>query len=128
MPLLLPNKTTIKYQSFNDKITSSMQSWATTSLSFSGRCQVINSVLFSMQCHCANIFVLPKSIIKKVESVCRAVLKSQKENSRIMAHVSWEKVCLPKKYDGLGVKNCDICQKNSRIMAHGSESVKKLNK
>ncbi|XP_021774063.1 uncharacterized protein LOC110738014 [Chenopodium quinoa] len=51
-----------------NKITSRIKSWAVRFISYAGRLQLIKSVLFGIQTYWAQIFVLPKKIIKEIES------------------------------------------------------------
>ncbi|XP_070005690.1 uncharacterized protein [Nicotiana sylvestris] len=57
-----------------EKITKRVNCWSTRMLSYSGRVQLINFVLFGIQTHCAQIFILPKKIMKMIETICRTFL------------------------------------------------------
>ncbi|XP_062103007.1 uncharacterized protein LOC133813999 [Humulus lupulus] len=78
-----------------------MQNWASRHLSFTGRIQLIHSVLLGLRNYWMTIFVLPQSIIKEIEKLCRGFLWGT-SGQRSKIHIpSWQKVCLPKAYGGL---------------------------
>ncbi|XP_062075415.1 uncharacterized protein LOC133779472 [Humulus lupulus] len=79
--------------------------WASRHLSFAGRIQLINSVLLGLRNYWMSIFVLPQSIVKEIERICRGFLWGS-DGQRSKLHIpSWQKVCLPKAYGGLGFRD-----------------------
>ncbi len=50
-----------------DKITTRIRSWTAEHLTFSGRLQLIESVLNSIQMYLSSIFILPKKVVKAIE-------------------------------------------------------------
>jgi hypothetical protein len=50
-----------------EKITARINSWTVRHLSFSGRLQLIQSVLNSIQLLWSSIFILPKKVVKVIE-------------------------------------------------------------
>ncbi|XP_019246525.1 PREDICTED: uncharacterized protein LOC109226186 [Nicotiana attenuata] len=57
-----------------ERITERVNCWSTRMLSYSGRIQLIKSVLFGIQTYWAKIFLLPKKIMKMIETICRTFL------------------------------------------------------
>ncbi|KAJ8430486.1 hypothetical protein Cgig2_004679 [Carnegiea gigantea] len=55
----------------------------------------------------ATIFILPKSVIKQLNNVCRNFLWGANEVYRKIPYVSWEETYRPKKYGGLGLLNME---------------------
>jgi len=51
------------------------------------------------------VFILPQSILKEVDKICRAFLWGCNAEKKKIALVSWEKICLPKRKGGLNVKD-----------------------
>ena len=86
------------------KIRLSLNSWASRNLSYAGRTQLIQSVLLGIRNHWMNIFLLPQHVVRDIDRMCRNFLWGVKE-TRIKFHLaSWEFVCRPKAYGGLGFR------------------------
>jgi hypothetical protein len=61
---------TLRYQDCKpllDKIVGRIPSWTSKMLSFAGRLQLIQSVLFSIQVYWSNVFIVPKKVVKAIE-------------------------------------------------------------
>ncbi|XP_019225084.1 PREDICTED: uncharacterized protein LOC109206689, partial [Nicotiana attenuata] len=89
-----------------EKITTNIQAGYAKLLSYAGRLQVINSVLFAMYNFWGAVFILPQSVIKAIDRKCREYLWGTTEGHRKMALISWEVLCRPKKYGGMNIKGC----------------------
>ncbi|XP_075111593.1 uncharacterized protein LOC142181865 [Nicotiana tabacum] len=57
-----------------EKITARINCWTAKLLSYSGRLQLLKSVIFEMQTYWAQVFLLPKKILKLIISACRTFL------------------------------------------------------
>uniref|UniRef100_A0A803PYU9 Reverse transcriptase zinc-binding domain-containing protein n=1 Tax=Cannabis sativa TaxID=3483 RepID=A0A803PYU9_CANSA len=51
------------------------------------------------------VFLLPQSVIKEIEKLFRGFLWGLKDDRSRVHLISWERVCLPKAYGGLGFKD-----------------------
>lgn len=89
-------------KSLVDRIVTRARSWASKVLSYAGRLQLVNSILFAIQTYW---FILPKGVIKQVDQVLRAFLWKGSDLNHGGAKVAWDKVCLPKQEGGLGIQN-----------------------
>ena len=90
-----------------ERIISRAKSWSSRFLSYAGRLQLIKSVLFSIQVYWSSLFILPKKVIRKVESTLRSFLWKGSELVSTGAKVSWSRVCLPIEEGGLGIKHLE---------------------
>lgn len=111
VPLLSTKLTHLNCKPMVDRITSKTKSWTNRDLTYAGRLQLIKNVLFSMQSYWSSLFILPKKVIKEVESVLRAFLWSGPDLKKSGAKVSWEHLCAPKDEGGLGLKSLQIWNK-----------------
>ncbi|XP_057248008.1 uncharacterized protein LOC130590095 [Beta vulgaris subsp. vulgaris] len=51
------------------------------------------------------IFILPKAVVKQVNSICRAFLWTGSCDSARPVYVNWDETCKPKHHGGLGFRN-----------------------
>ncbi|XP_019227163.1 PREDICTED: uncharacterized protein LOC109208497 [Nicotiana attenuata] len=100
-----------------EKITQRTNCWTARLLSYAGRLQLIKSILFGVQSYWAQIFLLPKKVMKMVEAICRSFLWTGTSTVSKKALVSWEKVCLPQVVGGLNVMNM-ICWNKAAMAKH----------
>jgi hypothetical protein len=75
-PLILSRLKAVYCKGLVDRITSKVRHWTCRTLSYAGRVQLINSVLFSIQVYWASLFLLPGQVIKNVEQIMRSFLWS----------------------------------------------------
>ncbi|KAK9666001.1 hypothetical protein RND81_14G152500 [Saponaria officinalis] len=94
-----------------EKIVSRIRGIDIRKLSYAGRLVLVNSVLMSLHTYWATIFILPKSVIRRIECICRNFLWDGGSDYQRSPLVSWSKVCLPTKECGLGVRNAEIWNK-----------------
>lgn len=57
-----------------------------------------------MQAFSDRLFLLPKKLLKQIDSMCRVFLWTGTDIPSRKAPVAWEKVCLPKVYGGLNLR------------------------
>ncbi|GAB2272237.1 hypothetical protein Dimus_038972 [Dionaea muscipula] len=91
------------YQPLLDKMLARINCWSSKFLSYSGRLQLVKSVLMSVQLYWSQIFLIPKAVIMKVEGLCRSFLWTGSALGKHRALVKWDEVCMDKKFGGLGV-------------------------
>ncbi|KAL2922946.1 LINE-1 reverse transcriptase-like protein [Bienertia sinuspersici] len=87
-----------------DKMTARIRIWSSRHISFAGRSILINSVLMSIHQYWAQVFVLPQSVLKSIEQICRSYLWSGEWFSTKPGYVTWKDLCQPKNKGGLGFK------------------------
>lgn len=76
LPLMRRKLKVSKYSPLLDKITSRFHSWATKSLSYAGRRLLISTMINGTVNFWTSTSVLPKSCIKKIETLCAQFLRS----------------------------------------------------
>lgn len=111
MPLLSKKLSSSDCKYLVDKITGKIQCWSSKYLSYAGRMQPINSIIYSMFNFWSQHFILPSKVIKKVQCLCSTFLwKGSIAGSR-GAKVSWTEMCFPKSEGGLGFRNLTLWNK-----------------
>uniref|UniRef100_A0A803Q3C3 Reverse transcriptase domain-containing protein n=1 Tax=Cannabis sativa TaxID=3483 RepID=A0A803Q3C3_CANSA len=88
-----------------EKMTSRIRMWSTRNLSYMGRVTLINSVLLAIHTYWAQIFILPKKLLKDIEATCRSFLWKGTQEGAGPSLVAWDYVCRPKAAGGLGFRN-----------------------
>ncbi|XP_062104256.1 uncharacterized protein LOC133815430 [Humulus lupulus] len=81
--------------------------WSNRHLSYAGKAQLIHFVLLGIRSFWMSIFLLPKSVINEIDSLCRRFLwgTSRGNDNRSKLHLTaWNQVCLPKCLGGIGFK------------------------
>lgn len=76
VPLSIKRPIAIQCEPLIDKMLSRIQSWTAKFLSYAGRATLIKSVLATIQNFWAQVFILPKKIIRFIEAICRRFLWS----------------------------------------------------
>ncbi|GJU30445.1 RNA-directed DNA polymerase, eukaryota, reverse transcriptase zinc-binding domain protein [Tanacetum coccineum] len=104
VPLLSTRLYSKHCSSLIDKVEKRLNNWKNKSLSFSGRLQLIKSVISSMQIYWSSVFILPKLVSDKIEKLMRGFLWSCGKLRNGDAKVKWEDVCCLKIQGGLGIK------------------------
>lgn len=94
-----------------DKIRAKLSSWSVKFLSYAGRLQLINSIIFHLQTYWSSMVIIPNSIFKKIEELCRNFLWSGQHDKRAIPLVAWEQICLPRCEGGLGIKQLKLWNK-----------------
>ena len=102
---LMPHKLRPQdYQPLIDRVKKKIKSWTIRNLSFAGRLQLIQSVLYGMFNFWASVFPLPKGCIDAIVRLCNAFLWTGDSESAQGAKICWESVCTPRKAGGLGLR------------------------
>lgn len=89
-------------------MSSRIKTWSSKHLSFAARVQLVNAVLMSIQVYWAQVMVLPKHVLKKMNNICRAFLWFGKVDCSNPGYISWDQVCRKKKEGGLGMRNTEL--------------------
>ena len=87
-----------------DKIAARINCWSMKLLTYAGRLQLIQLVLYSIQNFWCRHFILLKGVLRKINQMCASFLWKGKKQSSRGARVSWEAICFPKSEGGLGLK------------------------
>ncbi|RAL44105.1 hypothetical protein DM860_015026 [Cuscuta australis] len=88
-----------------ENMSQKIKSWGSKHLSYAGRVNLLNSVLFGIMDFLCRIFIMPTKVMWKIQSICRNFLWSSSQEYKKHPLVAWKEICLPKNNGGLGIKN-----------------------
>ncbi|XP_074314788.1 uncharacterized protein LOC141650737 [Silene latifolia] len=88
-----------------ERISDRIQGLGARKLSYAGRVILIKSVLSTLHNYWARIFILPKSIINRIEVLCMKFLWHGADSRGSPALVAWNQVCQSARKGGLGLKH-----------------------
>ncbi|GKV31892.1 hypothetical protein SLEP1_g40549 [Rubroshorea leprosula] len=91
-----------------EKFRSKLASWKGKLLSIDGRITLLTSVLSTLPLFYFSIFKVPKGILKELIRTQKNFLWGTSDESKKIAWVNWERVCLAKNKGGLGIPNLAI--------------------
>lgn len=99
------------------KITSKVTSWTTKFLAYSRKLQLIKSILFAMQSFWSAYFILPKFVIRAIQSIlCRFLWKGPLLG-KCRDRIYWKMIILPLRKGGLAIKSIEDWNKG-QILLH----------
>ena len=79
------------------KISARITSWNYEFLSYAGRIQLIGSVLFGIQSYWSSMFILPKSVLKNIETLMNRFLWNGDATKAHGTKILWNRICTLKK-------------------------------
>ncbi|CAA7019532.1 unnamed protein product [Microthlaspi erraticum] len=92
-----------------------LDSWTNNFLSLAGRLSLISSVISGIIGFWSSAFILPRKVIKKINSLSSSFLWHGKTGSAFGAKVAWSSLSLPKGEGGLGIKDA-VSWNNACVM------------
>ena len=98
------------YKGIIDQCRSKIEGWMSTTLSFSGRVELIKTVKLGSLQYWLQSFQFPISVIKALESMLAKFLWRDR-----MPAWSWEKLCKPKEEGGLAIRKITDVNKAAGI-------------
>lgn len=90
------------------KIERRLNIWHHRWLSRAGRLIIIKSVLEATPVYWMSLAWIPKGIISKIQQLWYKFIWRGKHEGHIFSWASWDKIALPKKWGGWGMKNIEI--------------------
>ncbi|XP_074300904.1 uncharacterized protein LOC141632241 [Silene latifolia] len=88
-----------------EKIVDRIRILGARKISYAGRLILVKSVLTSLFSYWANIFLIPKGVLKQIDNICRNYLWDGTSNYMRVPLVGWDHICTPKSEGGLGIRN-----------------------
>ncbi|XP_074278059.1 uncharacterized protein LOC141601664 [Silene latifolia] len=103
IPLHSSRLTRDMYHSLIEKIKGKITHWANSLLSYAGKVQLLNSVIFGIENFWCASFILPKGVIQEMDRLCRQFLWNY-QTGRKMIFFAWSKVCRARQQGGFDIR------------------------
>lgn len=91
-----------------DRVQQKIDKWSSKCLSYTGRVQLVNVVLFHLQVYWCGAFLLPSKVQKAIDAATSNFIWSGQWDGEVMHLVVRDEICVPKKEGGLGVKQAKL--------------------
>ncbi|KAJ3696581.1 hypothetical protein LUZ61_000286 [Rhynchospora tenuis] len=91
-----------------EKMKKRLSGWKSNMLSDAGLLVLIKSVLTSIPVYCMTMEMLPKKIIKEMNSLMAKFFWGKTNQTRYLSFIAWSKICKPVQMGGLGVKDLQM--------------------
>ncbi|KAH9667242.1 putative ribonuclease H protein [Citrus sinensis] len=111
MPLLHTRVSQHTYQNIIDKVERRLSGWQASLLSLAGRITLAQTILQAIPVYAMQTTSLPTGIKLKIDKACKKFIWSGNSNQQRMSMVSWDNLCKPKAYGGLGLKDLNVMNK-----------------
>ncbi|XP_060170357.1 uncharacterized protein LOC132601275 [Lycium barbarum] len=111
VPLYTKKLTMVRWLPLIEKITAKISTWTAKKLSYVGRLQLVQVVIFGIQAYRSQMFIIPSKVLKAIESYCRSYVWSGTNIITKKALMAWERVCTPKSAGGLNLTNLQLWNK-----------------
>ncbi|KAH0639679.1 hypothetical protein KY285_036265 [Solanum tuberosum] len=95
----------IQWQPLIVKIVSRITSWTRKKLSYAGRVQLVQTVLFGIQSYWSQMFPLPSKVVQIIKAYCRSYVWEGTNTINKKTLIAWDTVCSPKSVGGFNIIN-----------------------
>ncbi|KAK9681908.1 hypothetical protein RND81_10G036000 [Saponaria officinalis] len=96
------NKT--HFETLINKVQSALNKWSSHLLSYAGKIQLLNSIVFGLENYWCSTLFIPKGVIKLIQRFCRSFLWNVAEGHRGFYPKSWISCCAPYGEGGFNIK------------------------
>ncbi|XP_058767868.1 uncharacterized protein LOC131641583 [Vicia villosa] len=108
VPLTSKNLNVNHYMPLVDKLLSRINHWSARLLSYAGRLQLIKSVLNAISSYWMQCFIFPKTVLKRIDALCRTFLWTGSSTTSRKSPIAWERICKPKIKGDLGTVDMEL--------------------
>nr|XP_009770603.1 PREDICTED: uncharacterized protein LOC104221275 [Nicotiana sylvestris] len=98
----------MQWQPLIDRIVARISSWTTRKLSYAGRVQLVQTVIFGIQSYWSQIFIIPAKVMSLIESYCRSYIWAGANTITKRTLIAWDRMCLPISDGGYNLLNIRI--------------------
>lgn len=118
VPLSTRKISLAQWQPMIGEMVANVSSWTAKKLSYAGRIQQVQYVLFGIQDYWSQLFFIPSKVMKTIEAYCRSYVWSRANVITKRSLVAWKKMCTPKCTRGLNLINLNMWNKATASKNH----------
>ncbi|XP_074314554.1 uncharacterized protein LOC141649770 [Silene latifolia] len=107
LPLHTSKLTSDMFDTVIIKIQQAMAHWSNYFLSYAGKLQVINSIVFCLENFWCSTVLLPKTVIAHINKLCKDFFWGIPLGSRRMVFKSWHQISSPWSFGGFNIKDLE---------------------
>ncbi|XP_070014563.1 uncharacterized protein LOC142175548 [Nicotiana tabacum] len=108
IPLATKKLSLIQWHPLIEKIVARIFSWTAKKLSYTGRVQLVQTVLFGIQSYWSQLFNLLMKVMKMIAAYCRSYIWPGINTITKKSLVAWDRMCTPKLRGGYGLINLQM--------------------
>ncbi|GAU38712.1 hypothetical protein TSUD_396400 [Trifolium subterraneum] len=96
------------YMGLIDKIVGRITHWSSKLLSYAGRIQLLQNVIFAMTNYWLQCLPFPRAVLHKINSICRTFFWTGSVEKSRKIPIAWTSVCQPKCHSGLNLIDIEV--------------------
>ncbi|XP_074278130.1 uncharacterized protein LOC141601729 [Silene latifolia] len=90
------------------KIQTKLQHWSVKSLTYAGKAQLLDAVIFGIENFWCSSVLPPKTVLQQINHLSRNFFWGIKDGERKMQFKSWNAICAPWNNGGFNIKNVQV--------------------
>ncbi|XP_058734199.1 uncharacterized protein LOC131605929 [Vicia villosa] len=123
VPLASKRVSTNHYLPLIERILSRIRHWSSNLLSIAGRILLVKSIFLAITQYWMMCFPIPKTVIHKIEAICRAFVWTGTDKSR-KSPIAWTRVCSSIKNGGMNLIHMETWNRVAMLRCLWSLSLK----
>ena len=108
LPTVIGRSKKMVFGVLKERVWKKLQGWKEKLLSRAGKEILLQSVIQSIPTYMMSLFAIPAGILDDINAMCARFWWGARGTERKMHWLSWEKLCLPKTYGGMGFRDLKI--------------------
>ncbi|XP_057248279.1 uncharacterized protein LOC125493714 [Beta vulgaris subsp. vulgaris] len=108
LPTVIGRSKKMVFMVLKERVWKKLQGWKEKLLSRAGKEVLLKAVIQAIPTYMMSLFAIPECILSEINSMCARFWWGARGTERKMHWVSWEKLCLPKVYGGMGFRDLRV--------------------
>ncbi|KMS98119.1 hypothetical protein BVRB_4g095640 [Beta vulgaris subsp. vulgaris] len=108
LPTVIGRSKKVIFSVLKERVWKKLQGWKEKLLSRAGKEVLLKAIIQSIPTYMMSLFAVPDCILNEINAMCSRFWWGARGTERKMHWVSWEKLCLPKSYGGMGFRDLKV--------------------